>query len=80
MENQVIYNQPPQPITFTPVDANDSSNSTATATLSILIDDDNLHEIDGTIKVLLKNEVPVNTNYKVHVVNNNATLTVTNDD
>ena len=69
-----------QSITFTPVNSIDPSNTTATAMLRLALDNDDVAERNGTIKVTLKNELPADVNYQVHAVNNNATLSVTDDD
>ena len=69
-----------QPIRFTPVDENDPNNTKATATLEIPLKDDSILEIGGTVKVTLISETAGNENYQVHRINNNATLSVTDDD
>ena len=68
------------PLRFTLVDADDSTNTTATTTLSLPIKNDDILEVGGTVKVTLRPDSPANTNYKVHRLNNNATLSVTDDD
>ena len=68
------------PLRFTLVDADDSTNTTATTTLSLPIKNDEILEVGGTVKVTLRPDSPANTNYKVHRLNNNATLSVTDDD
>ena len=69
------------PLAFRPVDANDPTNTRATTTLSIGLDDDTLPNPNGDIMVTLQAETPIaNTTYKVHATNDNATVQVKDDE
>ena len=68
--------QTSQPLTFFPAD---SGNSYIT-TLSVPIENDQISEPNGTIKVTLQAEDPDMNNYKVHATNNHATVNVGDDD
>ena len=69
------------PLAFRPVDANDPTNTRATTTLSIGLDDDTLPNPNGDIIVTLQAETPIaNTTYKVHATNDNATVQVKDDE
>ena len=68
--------QTSDPLNFTP----NSSGSGATATLSVDLDDDMLPELNGFLMITLQDENPADVNYMVHDTNNNATVTVEDDD
>ena len=70
----------PQSLIFTPVAPNNPSNTQATATLRVPLDDDDEFEYNGTIRVTLQDESPANVSYQVHNVNDNATLNVRDND
>ena len=70
----------PQPLAFTLVDPEDPTNTTATATLRVPLEDDETYERPGTVSITLQDESPANITYKVHDINDNATLNVQDND
>ena len=72
-ENQQMT---PQALTFTQA----TSNDPITTTLSITLNDDDVGELNGTLKVTLQSEPNSDGNYVVNPTNNSATINVEDDD
>ena len=69
-----------EPLTFTPINPNDPSVTTATAILKVPLDNDIERDANGQLRVTLRNETPVGVNYTIDAVHNNIALNVLDDD
>ena len=69
-----------QLLSFTSVDANDPTNTRATATLNVPLNNDDVAEANGTLMVTLQPEGQFPSNYTVDGTKNSATIDIIDND